>query len=159
MSRFVPNFKLSYFGLQHSSRRPFADDGRLLANRLLRLSKHGSDIKIVRREKPQEVEARSVPNSAEGNGAEGSSTASKRASSIKGRCAKRRIPTPKWLVFTSWWHVSSYNSKHRKPTIPSLCFSTTRNVATIAPNVWKFGKSLKLFHDHHGWSCHSSSHA
>eukprot|EP00752_Nemacystus_decipiens_P005798 g5244.t2 len=65
-----------------------------------------SEGKIVRKEEEkQEIESMAVTNSAEEKSALGNSTASrKRASSNRGKRAKRRMAPPKWLVFTSWWH-------------------------------------------------------
>ncbi|CAM9739610.1 unnamed protein product [Pylaiella littoralis] len=69
----------------------------------------------VRRKKPgQVVETGVLSNSAGRNGTDiaiGHTT--RKLSSAKGICGKRRMPPPKWLVFTSWWHETISGVENR----------------------------------------------
>eukprot|EP00903_Cladosiphon_okamuranus_P021057 g19344.t1 len=95
-------------GLLASSTSPRGkggDDGQATASGL---DNGTSEIKVLRG-KRQDSDARGAPGSAEGDGdeAQGSGTAARKrppGGTRGGKWAKGRVPPPKWLVFTSWWH-------------------------------------------------------
>lgn len=65
-----------------------------------------SEVKVVYKEARDVAGPEVASTPAMGNGADAGPNSKKRASTGRGKDGKRRIPAPKWLVFTSWWNVS-----------------------------------------------------